>query len=154
MARLSQADKVAGIASLVLLISFFLPWFRVGVGTSDIGYSGTLGTVSGLDVHGYLYIAVIVSILLVIYVALRAGFATLPMKLPLPHETLILVATAIDLVLTVIAFLFKPSSFFGVRWGWDWGAVIALVAAVVAAAPLGRPFIQSKMAAGGQARSG
>jgi len=132
--RWSQADRIAGAASLVLFISLFLPWFsyRYIIGVT---YSW-----SGLTAHGYLYVVLLLCLALFAYLVARAGFDQMPFKLPLAHEPTILIATVINLVLTFIAFIDKP---YGVGVGWSFGAFVALVAAVVAAAPLGLPVIQA-----------
>ena len=46
----------------------------------------------------------------------------------------------VNLLLTFIGFIDKP---YGFGVGWSFGAFVALVAAVVAAAPLGVPMIQA-----------
>ena len=82
------------------------------------------------------------------YLVLRAGFEQLPFKLPLGHEQAVLVATAAIFVLTVLSFVFKPAgasdAFASVNWGWSFGAVVGLAAAVVAVLPLGLPFLRSR----------
>lgn len=44
--------------------------------------------------------------------------------------------------------MFKPAgasdAFASVNWGWSFGAVIGLAAAVVAVLPLGLPFLRSR----------
>ena len=48
-ARWDSADRATGIATLVLIVSLFLPWFSasfLGVSLSE----------NGLSAHGYLYI--------------------------------------------------------------------------------------------------
>ena len=51
-------------------------------------------------------------------------------------------------VLTVLSFVFKPAgasdAFASVSWGWSFGAFVGLIAAVVAVAPLGLPFLRSR----------
>jgi hypothetical protein len=88
-ARWSLADRIAGIASVVLFISLFLSWFGVSV-------IGITVTASGLSAHGYLYIVLILCILIVAYLALRAGWDTLPIGVNLPHLTVMLVATLVS----------------------------------------------------------
>ena len=74
IARLSSADRITGIASVVLLIAMFLPWFGYG------GYS-----VDGLSTHGYLYIALLVDIALIVYVGARAGLDNLSINNSFAH---------------------------------------------------------------------
>jgi hypothetical protein len=131
-ARLSQKDRVVGIASLVLLISLYLDWFGVS------GY----GSASGMTAHGYLWIVFILCLAIVAYFVVVALFDKLPFTLPIAAERLLFVATLINFVLTLIAFLFKPSGYGVVAVGYRFGAFIALVASIVALAPLAQPVIQ------------
>jgi hypothetical protein len=138
--RLTRNDRVVGGATIVFVISLFLPWFTV----SDGVFSDSL---NGLW-HGYMYIAVILAIAVLAYLVLRAGFEQLPFKLPVGHEQAMLVATAAIFVLTVLSFVFKPAgasdAFASVNWGWSFGAFIGLAAAVVAVLPFGLPFLRSR----------
>jgi hypothetical protein len=52
-----------------------------------------------------------------------------------------LVATIVNLVLVFIAFIDKPG---GSGVGWEFGAFVALIAAVVAAAPYAIPPLRAK----------
>jgi len=143
-ARLTQADWITGTASLVLLVSIFLPWFTVSVGALGVSVSGSG---SGTDAHGYLWLVFIVSLLIVVYLGARALTETLPFELPLAHEQLLLVLTGINFVITLIAWIFKPSSgFSAVKVGWAWGSFVSLIAAVVAVAPLAVPAIRARRA--------
>jgi membrane-associated HD superfamily phosphohydrolase len=134
--RWSQADRIAGGATLVLLISLFLAWFKVS-------YLFISASASGLSAHGFLYLVLIICLVVLAYLVLRAGYEQLPFKLPLAHEPLLLIATLVNLVLVLIAFLDKPSVLLASA-GWDFGAFVALVVAVVAAAPLGIPAIKAR----------
>jgi hypothetical protein len=132
MKRWTQVERITSIASLVLLISLFLPWFTYG------GFS-----VDGLW-HGWMYITFILCVAIVVNLVAKAGFREMPYKLPLPEERLLLFATGINLVLTVLAFLLKPGGigFSGVGWGF--GAFVGLIAAVIAAFPTIVPAIQAR----------
>jgi hypothetical protein len=132
-ARWSLADRISGIASIVLFISLFLSWFGVSV-------IGITVTASGVSAHGFLYIVMIICILEVAYLVVRAGWDQLP-SVNLPHLTVMLVATLVNLVLVLIAFVDKPG---GSGVGWEFGAVLALIAAVVAAAPYAVPQLRAK----------
>ena len=59
----------------------------------------------------------------------------------LPHLTTMLVATLVNLVIVFIAFIFKPG---GSGVGWQFGAFLALIAAIVAAAPYAIPQLRAK----------
>jgi len=136
--RLTQADRITGIASLVLLISLYLPWFSVTVGPYSQSASGTTA-------HGYLWIVFLLVLAIVAFLVLQAGFAQLPFQLPLGCPQLLLIATGVNALLVLIAFVFKPGGYnssFGV--GWSFGAFVGLIAAIVACAPLALPVIRSR----------
>lgn len=119
--RWSRTDRITGIATAVLLISLFLPWFGVN-------YGFVSATVNGLW-HGWMYLVLLVSLAVLVYLAARAGIA----ELPVPHDLTLLVAAGVNVVLTVLAFLLKPG---GGVVGWEFGAFVGLAAAIVAVAPL------------------
>jgi hypothetical protein len=131
----SHIDRLVGGGTLVLFIALFLPWFKVNFGFGS-------ASASGLSVHGYLYITLILSLAIIgVVVAEILGLWKVPTTSPLGREQLLLIATAINFVLVLIAFLFKPG---GHGVGWDFGAFVGLVAAVVAVFPLGWPIIQAR----------
>jgi hypothetical protein len=138
--RLTRNDRVVGGATIVFVISLFLPWFTVSDGVFSASVNGLW--------HGYMYIALILAIAVLAQEVLRAGFEQLPFRLPVRHEQAMLVATAAIFVLTVLSFVFKPAgasdAFASVNWGWSFGAFIGLAAAVVAVLPLGLPFLRSR----------
>lgn len=151
LSRLSQADRIAGAASVVLLISLFLPWFTAhvsGLGSFGNDVGSLSGSESGMTAHGYLWLVFILCLAVVAFLVLSAGFDQLPFNLPLPKETLLLVVTGIDLLMVLLAFFIKPSGgqFVDIKVsvGWSFGALIALLAAIVACAPLGVPFLRSR----------
>ncbi len=133
-ARWSLADRIAGVATIVLFVSLFLSWFGLTV-------IGITVTASGLSAHGWLYIVMVLSILIVAYLALRAGWDQLPISTNIPHLTVMLAATIVNLVLVFIAFIDKPG---GSGVGWEFGAFLALIAAFVAAAPYAIPPLRAK----------
>jgi hypothetical protein len=133
-ARWSLADRIAGVATVVLFISLFLSWFGITV-------IGITVTASGLSAHGYLYIVMIICILEIAYLVLRAGWDELPISANLPHLTVMMAATIVNLVLVFIGFIFKPG---GSGVGWQFGAFLALIAAIVAAAPYAIPQLRAK----------
>ena len=120
--RLSRADQAAGGASLVVLISLFLPWF---------GFSALGAGVSGTTAHGYLVLVVITALLLAGYLLLRSGWGEFPFPLPVPHETLLRAGTSVQFLLVLIGFLDVPAA----GLGWEIGAYLAVVAAALAAIP-------------------
>ncbi len=134
--RWSRTDRIVGGATLVLFISFFLSWF-------DAKYDGVTYSGSGLSAHGYLYIPLILAIALVLYLVAKAGFTELPFKLPISDQALFATVTGINLLFVLLGFFVMPS---GPGIGWDYGAFIGLIAALVAFYPFGWPIIQSQLA--------
>jgi len=124
MKRWSPAERTTAIATLVLFISLFLPWFtyNYGLGSVSVDVCGMDGCISSLFCAGD-------SCLLVS----RAGFSEMPFKLPIAGEQLLLVASVVNLVLTVLAFVDKPGGigFSGIGWGfghsWPHAAIVAAV---------------------------
>jgi hypothetical protein len=126
---LNAKDRVAGPATLVLLISLWLPWYSIGPFSAD-----------GLSVHGWLFIAVLNSIVLVVYALVTAfGVGDLADLGRMSKDQLLVLLTGINLALVVLGFLLKPTGF-----SWSWGAFLALIAAIVAFLPFGVPFIQAR----------
>jgi hypothetical protein len=131
----SHIDRLVGGGTVVLFIALFLPWFKVDTIIGSF-------SASGLSAHGYLYLTLILSLAIIgLVVAEILGLWKLPTTSPLGREQLLLIATAINFVLVLIAFLFKPG---GHGVGWDFGAFVGLVAAAVAVFPLGWPIIQAR----------
>jgi zinc-ribbon domain len=161
--RLALFDRIIGIATFVLLVSLFLPWVT-GVATETIGTNTSterFGSISGYTLHGYFWIVFVVSLAVIAFLVMKAGFATMPVRLPLPDDVLLLIATGIMFVLVLLGFLFTGYGFgasggsagtigtlgysYHVGVSRDFGAYLSLVAALVAVIPLGWPFIQSRI---------
>ena len=132
LSRLTNSDRVTGIASLVLLVSLFLPWYGVNL-------LGISAEADGLTVHGYLYIVLLLCVAIIAYLVMWAGFEELPVRLPLSHQQRLLVASGLNTVLVLLAFLTKPDG-----TGWRFGAFAGLLAALIAMAPLVIPAVQAR----------
>ena len=114
---------------MVLLVSFWLPWYSIGPFSVD-----------GLSVHGWLFIAVLDSIVLVLYVVIIAfGVGDLAAQGRMSKDQLLALIAGVNLALVVVGFLLKPAGF-----SWSWGAFVALVAGIVAFLPFGVPLIQAQ----------
>jgi hypothetical protein len=147
--RWTVSDKVAGGATLLVMIALFLPWFDVNLaGLSSLGAPGGNASASGTTAHGWLWFVFVIGLILLLYLLVVAGFQRLPVVLPLKHEQLVLAATGINLLLVLIAFLLKPGNdgIAQVQIGWDFGAVIALIAAIAAVAPVARAIAAARNA--------
>jgi hypothetical protein len=126
---LDRRDRVIGPATLILLISFWLPWFSLGPFSAD-----------GLSAHGWLFISVVNSIVLVLYVLIIAfDVGDLAGPGQLSKDQLLAVLTGVNLALVALGFLIKPAGF-----SWSWGAFVALIAAIVAFTPYGIPVIRAQ----------
>jgi len=136
MKRWSQAERTTAIATLVLLISLFLPWYTYSFGLGSVSVDGLW--------HGWTYLVLLLSLVILVYLVSRAGFSEMPFKLPVSETQLLLFGPVINLVLVVIAFIDKPGGvgFSGIGWGW--GAFVGLIAAIVAAVPLGVPAFRAR----------
>jgi hypothetical protein len=133
--RWTAGDKIAGVASLVVLMSLFLPWYTATISAGNsAGAAPRSASESGTDAHGWLRLVFVIVLLLVVYLVLTARFRALPFMSPLRHYVLMLALTAGDLLLIVIGFLLKPGAdgITGVSIGWGIGAFLALIAAIVA----------------------
>ncbi|HTX01078.1 MAG TPA: zinc ribbon domain-containing protein, partial [Acidimicrobiales bacterium] len=111
MSKLDSNDRLVGVSAILLFIALFLPWFDVS--TRYYTFTG-----DAMDSHGFMWLVLVVTILLVAYLGWRVTMGELPFKLPLPHKQVLLLATAFDALLVVICFIWRPAS--GV--GWDWGS--------------------------------
>ena len=126
---LNRQDRIVGPASLVLLVSFWLPWYSVGPFSAD-----------GLSVHGWLFIAVVNAAVLVLYVLIIAfDVGDLAGAGRLSKDQLLAVLTGVNLALVLLAFLLKPGGF-----SWAWGAFLGLIAAIAAFVPYGVPVIRER----------
>jgi hypothetical protein len=126
---LNHRDWVVGSATLVLLVSFWLPWYSIGPFSAD-----------GLSAHGWLFIALLDSIVLVLYVLITAfGLGDLEVPGRMSKDQVLALITGVNLALVVLGVLLKPAGL-----SRSWGAFLALAAAIVAFVPFGIPFIQAQ----------
>jgi len=131
--RWSQAERITAVATLVLFISLFLPWFTYNFGLGTMSIDGLW--------RGWMYLVLILCLAIMAYLVARAGFREMPFKLPVADEQLLLIATGVNYVLCILAFVFKPGGVGSTGIGRGFGAFVGLAASIVAAAPLGVPAI-------------
>lgn len=132
--RFSQADRITGVATAVLFISLFLPWYTYSFGIGSISLDGLW--------HGWMYLSLLLCLATIAYFVLRAGYDELPFNLPITERQLLLIATVANVVLALIAFLSKPGGLNGIGWGF--GAFLGLAAAVAAAVPQVSPALKGR----------
>jgi hypothetical protein len=124
--RLTEKDRITGIASAVLLISLFLPWFgasALGVTISD----------DGLASHGYLGIVLVLCLAILGYLVLHASPVRATLE-PRAHDRIMLAATAVNLLLVLIGFIATPNEYLTSH---EYGSFVGGVAALAAVAPIG-----------------
>jgi hypothetical protein len=140
--RLSTVDRTVGIATLITMISLWLPWFT---GHYSVLGETSSGTISGTGDHGWLWIEFILALLLLAYLVARANWEKLPFNLPVAHSTLLAAGTGVQFLLILLGFFALPSTdgIQGLSVSWDFGAFIALIASIVAAAPVIYPTAKS-----------
>ena len=120
--RWTLTDRVTGGATVVLLVSVFLPWFGTDGGFFNVSVDGMW--------HGYMVIDVILAIAIVGYLVLRAGFGSLPFGLSdATAGRLLAGAAGLNLLLAAVSFATKPAG-----TSWQYGAYVGLAAAIVAVA--------------------
>lgn len=136
MKKWHQTERITAIATLVLLISLFLPWFTYNFGVGSVSVDGLW--------HGWMYLVFILCLVILVYLVTKASYAEMPFKIPMAEHQLLLYATAINFVLTVLAFVFKPGGIGFSGIGWGFGAFVGLAASVVAAVPLGLPALRAR----------
>jgi hypothetical protein len=125
--RLTERDRIAGIASAVLLISLFLPWFGVS-------FLGMAVTADGLESHGYLRIVLFLCLAILGYLILRISPVRAVLPAPRAHERIMLTATGVNLALVIIGVIVIPGGF---MVGREYGAFVGGIAALAAVVPLG-----------------
>ncbi len=143
--RLTGTDKIVAVASLIALISIWLPWY-------SISFYGTY-TLSGTSGHGWLWLEFVVALLLIVYLVARAAWERLPVALPVAHAPLLIIGTGLQFLFIILAFALVPYGNEGV--GWAWGAFVGLIAAIVAGGPVIYPAVKSYLdsrSAGGGSR--
>jgi hypothetical protein len=151
--RLTQVDRIVAGASLIAMISIWLPWYSVAWGSGAFESQGS-ASFSGTSLHGWLWLEFVVALLLIGYVVLRAGFPESRISLPIAHAPLLIIGTGLQLLLILIAFADIPYGNLGMGWGW--AAFIGLLAALAAAAPVmvpaARSYLESRNANAGPRR--
>ena len=118
--RWTRADHVTGGATLILLVSLFLPWFGTDNGFFNVSVDGMW--------HSYMVIDLILAVAILGYLVLRAGFGSLPFGLSDTAAGQLLAGAAVlNLLLAAVSFATKPAG-----TNWQYGAYLGLAAAIVA----------------------
>lgn len=132
--RWTFADRITGGATLVLLVSLFLPWFGTDGGFFSVSVDGMW--------HGYMIIALILAVGVLGYLVLEVGFVSLPSGFSATTAGHLLAgAVGLNLLLAAISFATKPAA-----TSWQYGAYIGLAAAIVAVIPPVRSVVSGRHA--------
>ncbi len=116
--RLTRVEQTAAGATLVVLVSLFLPWF-------GFDEAGTNISVSGTGAHGYLVVVILLSVLTAGYLLQRSGWEEFPFRMPVAHETVLMAAAGLQFILVTIGFSDVPIA----GLSWEFGAYLGLIAA-------------------------
>ena len=139
------SDLLVGTSLIVLLVALFMPWFS---GSEQLGGNGAtrvFGSADGPSAHGYVWFVFALTIIALIVLVARDAISRVPGNVPSP-EQILLVATGLTLLLTILAAVIKPSpgldvvgptlqlspSLPPVSIGWSYGGFVAIAAAAVA----------------------
>jgi hypothetical protein len=144
--RWQRAEQITGGATLLLIISLFLPWFTASVSSTIAGHTiSDSASASGTTAHGYLWLVFFIGLAVLAVLIIQAGFAQFPINLPFGVPALLVGLTGVNLLLVLIAFLIKPgtggvdTTGLHVSIGWGLGAFIGLICAIAAFVPLVLP---------------
>lgn len=139
--RLTGVEQTAGGATLIVLVSLFLPWF----GFADLGTS-----VSGTGAHGYLVIEVLLAVLMTGYLLQRSGWEEFPFRLPVAPETVLIAGAGLQFAGVAIGFADVPMP----GLSWEFGAYLALIAAAAALGAALMPVLRSRPSRRGRVDAG
>jgi hypothetical protein len=144
LSRLTTVDRIIAGATLVTMISLWLPWYTGK--DSVLGITST-ASISGTGDHGWLWLEFILALALLAYFAAKAAWDQLPFRLPVSDEWLLIGGTGLQFLLILIGFIALPSTdgIQGFSVSWDYGAFLALIASITAAAPVVYPAVKTYM---------
>lgn len=154
VSRLSTVDKIVAGATLVTMISIWLPWF-----TGSASFLGVTesASVSGTGYHGWLWLEFFVALVLLAYLVARALWEPLPVSLNVAHDRVLIAGTGLQFLLILVGFFDWPSNTVAdgivITFSLSVGAFLGLIFSIVAAAPVivpaVRKYLESRSAAGG-----
>jgi hypothetical protein len=130
------SDLLIGTSLIVLMVALFMPWFSgTGQLAANTG-SRVLSSADGPSAHGYVWFVFALTIIALIVLVARDAISRVPGNVPSPQQIL-LVATGLALLLTILAAVIKPSPSFDIAGqtvsiGWSYGGFVAIAAAAVA----------------------
>lgn len=143
--RWSPYDIVIAVSALALAVSPFVPWFKATVRIKGSSITGFVinppPPESGLAAHHFLWAVGALALLELAVLAGRYGPDRRAFTVP-GYRQFLVALPAVSAVAVLVAGVMKPDTWnnltglppnFSISVGWDYGAVIALGAAVVSA---------------------
>jgi hypothetical protein len=143
----SGSDLLILTSLIVLLVALFMPWFSGTVRLNNAAVTRSLGSADGPSGHGYLWFVFALCILSLLVLVGGDVISRIPGKLPTASQ-LLMVATGIALLLTILGVAIRPSPSFDIvsstgavpeflprfdfSVGWSYGGFVAIAAAAVA----------------------
>ncbi|MDA8038273.1 MAG: hypothetical protein M0Z69_03770 [Actinomycetota bacterium] len=148
--RLCSGDLIAGVASAVLLVALFLPWYRLSINLSRAmlpagsyapvfaasATTSALGTAAG----GWRYLILLLCLGVLGYLASRV-LIDRPPRLPAAHRQVLTVLTGLSALLDLLAFVAKPAPSVpamsamlspAITVTWSYGAFVGIIAGLAA----------------------
>ncbi len=151
--RLGTGDLVALGATILLLVSIFLTWYSA-LAEDQFGDIVSLReNIFGQFAGGFRILILVTCILIILYLFIRT-MTPRGLRLPMPHWQVLTILTALQALLTVLAFFLKPGAGSGVSVSWSYGAYIGLPAAVIALAGSAMRSREPEVIVPGAPRSG
>ena len=120
--RVQPSDWVAGIGGLILFISIWLDWYKVGFGGVP-GFGGSVG-VSGMTATKLTLIIFLLALVAIAVVVLRVVEVDLD-AIPVPMSVVVMACGGISLLIVILRILIKQTGL-----GLSYGIFVALIAAV------------------------
>ena len=121
--RVQPSDWVTGIGGLILFISIWLDWYKVGFGGELPGFGGSVG-VSGMTATKLTLIIFLLALIAIAVVVLRVVEVDLD-AIPVPMSVVVMACGGISLLIVILRMLIKQTGL-----GLSYGIFVALVAAV------------------------
>jgi hypothetical protein len=141
--RWSANDYIIAITAVALVVSLFVPWYKATVSINGSSVTGFLiqppGTVSGIAVHGFLWLVFGLALLQFAVLAARYFPGRRALRLP-GYRQFLVVTSGLSCIAVVVGFIWRPASWFtynplgdgfSIFVGWSYGAVVALAAVLV-----------------------
>lgn len=124
LSRLAVNDRWVGAATLVTMISVWLPFYTISAAVYGEGAS------LSATFHTWMWLEVLAALALLAYLTARAMGVDATVTLPLTHEKRLVAVTFVQLALVLMALIAIPYGDLG--FGLGWAAYLGLMAALIA----------------------